>query len=108
LRASKDSLYAGEELAWAERLDHIILSADLKAEDAINLLGPGGEENDGKGAGRADTSAEAEPVLAWHHDVGDDEIKGVGGQKAVGFGGIPRRANPEVVRLQISRERLAD
>ena len=46
--------------------------ADGEAADAVFRLAARGEQDDGQVAGRADMPAQAEAILARHHDVGDD------------------------------------
>ena len=60
-----------------ERLDDVVVGAQLEAEHAIELLGPRREEDDRDVAGGADPAKHAEPVRAWQHDVEHDEIRAV-------------------------------
>ncbi len=71
------SFYPGYKFARAEWFGDVIVAADLKAENAINLIGTRGEKNDrnaGEFSACANAAAEFESVVTWEHDVEDDEI----------------------------------
>ena len=57
---------------------------------------------------RADEAGEAEPVLARHHDVEEDEVDRIGRQRLARGRGIFRLGDPNAVARQIGGERVAD
>ena len=66
---------ARHELAHRERLAEIVVRSELEAEDAVELVVLGGDEDDRERLGhRAQAAAELEAVHAGHEDVEDDEI----------------------------------
>ena len=48
---------AGKQLARVERLGHIVVGAELEADDAVGLAVAGGQENEGNGIGAAQFAA---------------------------------------------------
>ena len=68
---------ACDHLAGAERLDHVVVGAQLEADDPVRLLAAGGEHDDRNLGGPAELAAdvEARPVGQHHveeHQVGVD------------------------------------
>ena len=69
--AAIDGVHAGDELARAERLRHVIVRAHHQAADLIHFLRAGREQNDAdRTALFAQLTAHRQPVeLAGHHNV---------------------------------------
>src|SRR5579883_409960 len=68
---------ARDQLADKERLHHVVIGAELKADDAVGFRRAGGQENDGSGAEirvLADPFAEVEAVGIGQHDVEEYEV----------------------------------
>ena len=76
--AADDGAQTGNKLLHAERLGQVVIGADLEADDAVDLLGLGGEHQDGDARGGAQASAQAQAVLAREHQVEHDEVGLVG------------------------------
>src|SRR5438477_34413 len=66
-------LHARDELTRAERLRHVIVGAELEAEDAVDLAVARGQHDDRDLAGRAQTAADLEAVHSGEHHVEDDK-----------------------------------
>ena len=89
--ALQDGADAGDQFAGREGFGHIIVRAKFKADDAVDLIIAGGQEQDRHGRAGADAAANLEPVQFGQADVQHDEVRGfahrVGqGQLAVGSG----------------------
>ena len=70
-------LDAGHQFARAERLGDVVVAADFKAENAIDLIGSRRQKNDRRArefGGLADLPAKIEPILPGQHHVQHDEI----------------------------------
>ena len=78
LGAAEDGLDAGDQLARVEGLRHVVIGADLEADDAVDVVAAGGEDDDGDVAGLAELLADGEAVHLGHHDVEDDEVRADG------------------------------
>ena len=69
-RAPEDRLDPGDQLAWAERLGQVVVGAQLQAEDAVDLVVAGGQEDDRCPiAVVAEPAADLEAVQAGQADV---------------------------------------
>ena len=62
------------QLLGAEGLDHVVVYAQLEAEELVVLLAPGGEHDDGDVLALADLLAGRIAVELGHHDVHDNEV----------------------------------
>ena len=51
-RAAQDRVHAQQQLAHAEGLDHVVVGAQLEADDAVDLLALGGDHDHGDRPGR--------------------------------------------------------
>ena len=68
----------GHQFARTEGLGHVVVAADLEAENAIDFIGPRGQENDRRARefpGLANLPAKIEAVLPRKHHVQNDEIR---------------------------------
>jgi hypothetical protein len=75
--APQDRAYPRHELGKGERLDHIIVGPCGQPADAVALLAPRRQEDDGDGAGilaGAQTPAKLEPGEAWQHPIEHDQV----------------------------------
>ena len=72
-RAPQDDVDAGDQLARAERLGHIVVAAHLEAEDAVDLLVARRQEQDRHIRCPPDQPADLQPVHLRHADVEHDK-----------------------------------
>jgi len=105
-RASEHRLDARRELTRRERLRHVVVGAELEADDAIGLLSARGEHDHGQVAAGADPSAQREPVGAGKHHVEDDELRR--GPLDELAGAVPVRGDERVepVSLQVANDHV--
>jgi len=74
-RTAQNSAYSGFQLARTERLDHIIVDADIESVEAILLIGPSREHDDRYVRSLADPRGNGESVEGGKHPVEHDEIR---------------------------------
>ena len=73
-RAAQDRIHPRDQFARAERLCHVIVAADLKSENAVDLLVAGRQEQDRRIRRLPDLAADFEAVHLRHADVEHDEF----------------------------------
>src|SRR5262245_18738342 len=76
--ASQDGAHPCHELGKGERLDHIIVGAGGEPADAVALLAPRRQQDDGNGAGvlpGAQPAAKLKPGEARQHPIEYDEVR---------------------------------
>lgn len=66
--------HACDELARPERLHEVIVGAHLEPDDAIDLLAFGRQHQDRHVVPGANAPADRQPVLAWQHQVENDQV----------------------------------
>ena len=102
---AQDRLDPQDQLPGGEGLDHVVVGAELQADDAVHLLGLGGEHEDRDVAHRdalLQQPADLQAVHAGQHQVEDDQVRlaalrHLEGGLAV-LGGLHRHAGlPQVV-----------
>ena len=70
--------HPGQQLAHTEGLRHVVVGPELKAEDRVDLLVAGGEDDDGGlGAPRAESAEEFKPVDPREAYVEDQQVGGL-------------------------------
>ena len=72
-RAAQNRPHADRELARRERLRHVVVGAELEADDPVGLLAARRQQDHRQVGARADPAAELEPVDAGEHHVEHDE-----------------------------------
>ena len=75
LAAAQLGAHAAEQLADRERLRHVVVGADLEADDLVDLGVLGGQQDDRHRAAAADVAAEVEAAAPRHHDVEDQQVE---------------------------------
>jgi len=75
VRAPQHGFHARDQLARAERLDQVIVAAELQAGHLVVYGLLRGEEDDGHGGDLADASARLQAVHARHDYVEDDQVR---------------------------------
>ena len=107
LGAAQDRADAQGELARAERLDDVVVGADLETGDPVLLLAARGEHDDGQvGALGPQPSADLEAVDAGQHEVEDDEVGRRGRRDREGGQAVGRVRGLEPVATQVAEDDL--
>src|SRR5262245_39732593 len=89
LAAAQNGLNAQEELAHAEWLHHVVVRAELEADDAIDLLTFGRQHHHGNSASRRTFLELLTDLRARHvgkHQVEQDEIRSLFASEAESLG----------------------
>ena len=74
LRAPEHRAHSRHELPRAERLGHVVVSTELKADEGVRFVGPGGEHDDGQAARPADRAGHVQAVAVRQSQVEHDEV----------------------------------
>ena len=73
-RAAQHGADAGDDLGAAERLDHVVVGAELEADDAVGLRAAGGEHDDRHAGAGADRAADVAAVAVGQVEVEQDQV----------------------------------
>ena len=106
--AAEDGLDAGDELAGAEGLDHVVVGAELQPEEAVWLAAAGGEHDDGDVGADAEAPTDLFAGDLREHEVQDDEAGGSALDLGEGFGAGGGGADREAVALEVAADDVAD
>ncbi len=107
--ASQHRADARQQLARVEGFRHVIVGAELQADDPVGLLAHRGQHHDRHLGLAAQPAGEVEATLARQHQVEHDEMVVAIGEGAAGFPGVAHRGHPHVVLLlQEAGEQIAD
>ena len=108
VRAPQHRPHARRELPRRERLRHVVVRAELEADDPVGLLAPCGQQDDRQVGARPDPAAELEPVDPRQHDVEDHEPRALGLEQLPGGGAVAGLERAEAVALEVAQDDLAD
>ena len=101
--------HARDQLARIKRFAEIVVGADLKADDAVDVLFERGEEDDRHvGALCPQVAAKIEPGAVWQHDIENNEIDMTGRQLLVQLMAARGKQYAEALAFDIAGEQLAD
>jgi len=106
--AAQECPHPRDKLTGRKGFEHIVVRAHHQPDDAVGLLGARCKQDDWHLALLADRAAEAEAILAGHHDVENDEFDRTAGQHLACLGGIGRLGHAKAGALKIGPERFAD
>ena len=88
LGAAEHGPDAGDELARAERLDHVVVGAELEAGDPVDLVAAGREDQDRDAGVAADRADDVEAVDARQAEVEDERVGTAGAGEREGRGAV--------------------
>ena len=101
--SSKNGLYAGNEFPRVEWFGKIIVGTHFESNDAIDLITPGGEHDNGLlRLVCPQTPADRKPVFARHHQIEHDQVKGAARQQSVHHNGIICRLDDKALFREIA------
>src|SRR5215218_2116147 len=107
-RSAKDRLHARDELPRVERLRHVVVGANLEADDLVDVLVARSQHEDRHVPALPHPAAELDPVDVGKHEVEDDELRRarreVLHRLGAGGGGLDRVASV----LQVERDERRD
>ena len=107
--AAQHGLDAREQLAHGEGLDDVVVGAELEAEHAVDLLGLGGQHDDGDAARLRvglETAADFEAVDFGQHDVEQHEVHT--GGLGEGFAAVGSCLDAVAVLLEVEAQEFTD
>jgi len=108
-RPSEDGLHAGRQLAWRERLRHVVVRAELEPDDPVGFLDARGQQDHGQLGARPDPAAEVEPVrLAREHHVEQHETRLLELDHPSRAFAVLCRHDAMAVALEVARDDVAD
>ena len=108
LRAAKHGPDARQQLARVEGLGHVVVGAYFKPDDAVHLLGNGGEKDDGRRGRFAQIFAQRKPVLSRHHDVENDQVESACLELPPGLAGVRCHRHAHAVLGEELGQEIAD
>src|SRR5271165_1254638 len=91
-----------------ERLWQVVVRAHFKADDAVDRLSPAGQNDDPDGRLIAQRSSEGQSVLAWQHQIEDDEIDRFLGYHSAHPCAIMCSRDPVALARQIFLDEIVD
>jgi adenylosuccinate lyase len=102
----QNGTHAGDELGGAERLRHVVVRAELEAEDAVHLLTARADHQDRHTRCPADLAEHVAPVSVRQHDVEEDDVGPLSREGLEAVGGRSRELDVETLPPQRVRQRL--
>ena len=107
LRPPEQGPDPGDELTQAERLRHVVVGAELEADDLVDLRVLGGEHEDRDRGFGPDDPADLDAGQLGEHQVEHDEVGPIGPEADQGLAAIRRGDDREPLRLEAVGEGLA-
>jgi hypothetical protein len=98
----------GQQLPRVERLRHVVIGAELQADNPVRLLAHGSQHDDRHIGLAAQPAGEVQPRLARQHQIQNDELVVAIGPGAAAVASIPHGGDPHAVLLQEAREQIAN
>ena len=108
LATAEDGFHSRHELARIEGLGHVVVGADLEADDAVDVVTAGGEDDHRHVAGLADLLADGQAVHLRHHYVEDDEVRAHRLRPLERLLAVRRGLDPEALVVQVETGELDD
>ena len=106
LAAPEDGLDAGDQLSRVEGLRDVVVGADLEADDLVDVVVAGGEDDDGNVGCLAQLFADGEAVHLRHHYVEDDQVGVDGARLLQRLFAVVRLFHPEALVAEIEPGKL--
>jgi len=96
-----------DKLARTERLDHVIVGADGKSDDAVDLLGPRGQHQHRHLRDLAQFAAEIGPIHAGQVEIEHHETRVGFGSQAQPFASVmgDQRGKPRIAEITLDQRR---
>jgi hypothetical protein len=107
-RPAQEGSHAGDELARAERLRHVVVAPDREPDFEIRLGIPRREHEDGHRPVALDPAADVETVEPGKHQVEDDEIRAIALAQRDAADAVGGDLHLEPLRLEPRRDRARD
>ena len=108
LDAAEHGADPGDELARAERLDHVVVGAELEAGDPVDLVAAGREDQDRDARVAADRADDVEAVDARQAEVEDERVGPPGPGEREGRGSVGGADDREPRVLEVVADEARD
>ena len=108
LDAPEQGLDARDDLAHAEGLGHVVVGPDREPDEDVGLVVASGEHEHGHGPDGLDAAAHLEAVEAGKHDVEEDHVGRVRGERLDGARAVEGACHGIPLGLEAQGERLVD
>src|SRR6185295_13870041 len=96
------------ELSRGAWLGHVVVGAELEADDAVHVVAPGGEHDDRHPARLPDAAQRFDPVDARHHDVEHHDLVSAARREARGALAVLHRGHGKAFALEVLREHAGE
>ena len=90
----QDDADPGDKFARAEGFGHVVITADLQAQHAVDLVVTGGKEEDRHVGGPADDAADLKAVNFRHVDVQHYQVRHLGSEGFQSLTPVPGQGDP--------------
>ena len=108
VRSPEDCLDPGDERPRVERLRHVVVGAELEADDRVDVVRAGREHEDRRLGPAADLAADLEPVALREHEVEDHEVGIEPRMQRERLVSVECRDDPEALLLQVQPKEVDD
>ena len=106
-RPAEHGPHPGLELAGAERLRHVVVGAQLQAQDTIVLRRPRRKHDDRHSGPAANEASNIEAIHSGEHQVENHEVWGMGRCLCEGLGPVRCHGDREPRALQVAAHELS-
>ena len=104
----QDRLDPGDERPRVERLGHVVVGAELEADDRVDVVVAGGEHEDRRVAAPPELAADLEAVDLGEHQVEDDEVGLVAGVQRESLLAVRGADDRVALLLQVQAKEVDD
>ena len=104
----QDRLHPRHQLASVERFGHVVVGAELEADNLVHVVTARGEHDDRQVALLAQTAADLPAVDLGHHQVEHQQVGFRDAHLFERFATVARRFNREALGLQVHARELED
>ncbi len=101
-------LDAGDQLAWPERLGHVVVGTHRQTDQGVELLGSGREQDHGNLRGGPQPAQHLDPVGSRHHHVEHDEVRRAVSDRFQCRFAVARLGDVEPFALEVAPNDLPD
>jgi hypothetical protein len=105
---AQHAAHPGDELAGAERLDDVVVGAQLQADDPVRLVALGGQHDDRGRVLGADLAAHLQAIHTRQHQIQDDQVRDVGAEGRQRGRAVLGRLDAITLTFQVVLHDLAD
>ena len=106
--AAEHRMDAGKQFARVEGFGDVVVGAELKTDDAVDVLAAGGEHDDGRHVlGGAKAAQNLKAILPRHHQVENEGVEVLANPEAAHRGAVFAHEYLEAVFAEIAAQKVA-